>query len=244
MTDISSSLQIIVLHTIKHKENGVVVQCYTDRGGRESLFLKYSNKSKGKINLSQLHPLAILNVELSVLRLGSMHSIKEATPIIRLASIRGDVYKSSIALFISELILRSVREIEENAQLYSFLSNAILTLENLKTGIANFHPWFLVNFCRHLGYSPKIEHIPDGEVFDIVSAEYIKKPDIETICFNETDSLLLYRFIKANAHELDQIKIDGNKRYQFIGQMIRYLSFHLGAELKIESLDVLHEVFE
>ena len=88
MTGNSSSLQIIVLHTIKHKENGVIVQCYTDRGGRESLFLKYSNKSKGKINLSQLHPLAILNVELSLLRLGSMHSIKEATPIIRLASIR------------------------------------------------------------------------------------------------------------------------------------------------------------
>ena len=244
MTGNPSSLQIIVLHTIKHKENGVIVQCYTDRGGRESLFLKYSNKSKGKINLSQLHPLAILNVELSALRLGSMHNIKEAAPTIKLASIRGDIYKSSIALFISELILRSVREIEENAQLYSFLCNSILTLENLKTGTANFHPWFLVNFCRHLGYSPKIEHIPNREVFDIVTAEYITKPDIETICFDETDSMLLYRFFKAGTHELDQIKIDGNKRYQFIGQMIRYLSFHIGSELKIESLDVLHEVFK
>ncbi|HCV14940.1 MAG TPA: DNA repair protein RecO [Rikenellaceae bacterium] len=244
MTTTPSSLQIIVLHTIKHKENGLVVQCYTNRGGRESLFIKYSNKSKVKINLSQLHPLAILNAELSVMKLGSMQSIKEATPIVRLASIRGDIYKSSIALFISELIMRSIREIEENAQLYEFLSNAVLTLENIREGVSNFHPWFLVNFCRHLGYSPKIERMPQGELFDIVTAEYIRTPDSETICFDETDSMLLYRFFKASAQVLTQIKIDGKKRHQFIGQMIKYLSFHIGSELKIESLDVLHEVFE
>lgn len=244
MTTAASSFRAIVLHTIRHKENGLVLQCYTSRGGRESFYIRYSPRSKDKINISQLHPLAIVEIELSSLKMGTMANIREISSPIRLSSIRGDIYKSSIALFMCELILKSIREVEENPLLYAFLHNSVITLESMKEGVANFHPWFLVNFCGQMGYAPKIDKDPEDALFDIVSAEYVKYPQPDSICMNQADSALLYRFIEADSATLSSIRITGSVRYHFIGELLRYLSIHTGSELKIESLDVLHEVFE
>jgi DNA repair protein RecO (recombination protein O) len=244
MSGSTSSFRIVVLHTIKYKENGIIVQCYSERGGRESFFMKYSAKSKSRINISSLHPLAILEIQLSSHKMGSIDTIKEVVPVIKLTSLRSDIVKSSIALFISELIYKSVREVEANSALYTFLSESIDMLNRIEKGVANFHPWFTVNFCRHAGYSPDIKREPSGELFDIVSARYVSKEGPETICLDNTDTALLYSFFITPPEKLETIKITGKRRYTFTSQIIKYLGFHSGTDLKIESLDVLHEVFE
>ena len=52
--------QIIVLHTIKHGDTGIVVQCYSNTAGRTALYFRGSSKKMR--NAAILHKLNILDV--------------------------------------------------------------------------------------------------------------------------------------------------------------------------------------
>ncbi|PKO99519.1 MAG: DNA repair protein RecO [Bacteroidetes bacterium HGW-Bacteroidetes-8] len=238
------SFQLIVLHTIKHKESGIIVQGYSNRAGRETFFLRGGSKKIRGSNLSQLHPLSVIDVTLSSFKLSEIPIIKEFSPALRVNAIRGDLFKSAIALFISELVYKTIKEQEQNNDLYSFLVNSIKILEEIKFGTANFHPYFMIGFCRQIGYSPETTIQGDGMLFDIPSAKYISTTERGEYCFGPDESSLLYRLSATPLQEIASIKSTGNQRYMLIKEMIRYISFHTGFDVKIESLEVLHEVFE
>ena len=237
-----SNIRIIILHTIKYKESGIIVQGYSDRNGRESFFLRQSKNSKRGAVISQLHPLSIIDATPSSISFGDMTTIKEFSLPYKLESIRSNIFKSSIAIFISELLYKTIKEVEYNHKMFLFLIDAVLRLEAINSGTANFHIYFTVMLCKHLGYLPEIKDIPDGSFFDIPTASYtLSESDL---CFNAQNSSILARLASSNYNTLSDIKMTGVGRGGFINLMLRYLGFHAGYGIEIESLDILHEVFE
>ena len=232
------NFRIIVLHTIKYKESGIVVQGYSDRNGRESFFLKRGKRSS---ILSQLHPLSIIEATPSTFSFGNMTTIKEFVLPSRLESIRSNIFKSSIAIFISELISKTIREEEYNADMFFFLNKAITELEVIGDGLSNFHLYFTVMLCKYLGYLPEIKNIPDGYLFDIPSATFTSAAG--ELSFNSKNSAILALLAQTTYDKIAVFKMSGEGRGEFIRDMLRYLSFHTGHGIEIESLDVLHEVF-
>jgi len=236
------NIRIVVLHTIKYKESGVIVQGYSDRNGRESFFLKRSRNSKRGSLISQLHPLSIIEATPSSHSFGDMTTIREFFLPYRLESIRSNIFKSSIAIFISELLYKTIKEVEYNHKMYLFLTDAILRLEAINDGAVNFHVYFTVMLCKHLGYLPQIKGMPDNCLFDIPSASYASSGG--ELSFDAKNSAMLARLALSDYNSISEIKMTGTARGEFIKEMLRYLSFHSGYGIDIESLDVLHQVFE
>ena len=237
-----NNIRIIVLHTIKYKESGIIVQGYSNRNGRESFFLKRSKNSRRGSLISQLHPLSIIEATLSSYSFGDMTTIKEFYLPYKLESVRSNIFKSSIAIFISELLYKTIKEVEYNHRMYLFLTDAILRLETISSGTANFHAYFTIMLCKHLGYLPQIEKSTDRSFFDIPSASYVVSQS--ELSFDAKNSATLACFALSDYNNLSDIKMSGTARGEFIKEMLRYLSFHAGYGIDIESLDVLHEVFE
>ena len=164
-----SKFQIIVLHTIKHGDSGMVIQCYSDTAGRMSVYLRGASR-KGTV-LANLHRLNILDI-VTYSTGSSMPAIREMAPAVMLPSVRTDIYKNSIAIFISELLTKSIREVEPNPVLYNFLASSIQLLEHSREGIANFHIYFLVHLSKMMGFMPLDNYSPDTPVFNILSADF------------------------------------------------------------------------
>ncbi|MFA6770416.1 MAG: DNA repair protein RecO [Bacteroidales bacterium] len=240
----SETFKIIVLHTFKHKESGIILQGYTNRGGRESFFVKSGAKSLKKQPLSILHPLSIIEGVLSSRSFGELKTLKEFNSVHKLSSLRNSIPKAAIAIFISEIISKTIREIEQNREMFFFLEKSILDLEQIDEGAANFHLYFLVKYVALLGYMPEIPNISQGMLFDIYSAEYSKKQINRDLMFPQEESNLLWKLAHTEIDRLKEIKITGELRYRFLQEMIRYLSYHSDHEIKIGSLNILHEVFE
>ncbi|HBG54167.1 MAG TPA: hypothetical protein DDW70_08160, partial [Rikenellaceae bacterium] len=88
-----------------------------------------------------------------------------------LENLCSDVRKSSISLFISELLYKTVRESEENPELFRFVTNTILALDRAGTELADLHLHFAVHLCRYLGYAPDVEsYSEDRKYFHIGKA--------------------------------------------------------------------------
>ncbi|MBR5855730.1 MAG: DNA repair protein RecO C-terminal domain-containing protein [Bacteroidales bacterium] len=247
-----SKIQIVVLHTIKHGDNGVVIQCYSNTAGRTALYLRVS--ARNRVVLSNLHRLNILDVVIYN-NGSSMPVIRELAPAVRLDSLRTNIYKSTISIFLSELLVKCVRESEENIQLYNFLVSSINVLEHMEEGISNFHIHFMVHICKLLGFMPTDNYSLELSVFDVGRAMF-REPEFfydlreerlkavsDNRLFTPQQSQLLHELLNTRAIDVGELKCSGDMRLSFAKQMLNYISHHLGITFEVKSLDILHQVF-
>lgn len=243
--------RIIVLHTIKHGDTGIVVQCYSNAAGRCSLYFRASKKTN---NASLLHKLNILDVVSYSSGTMSMPTIKEIAVPYNLSSLRSDIYKSSIAIFISELLGKTVRESESNPHLFSFIESSIQILEHIDEGVANFHIHFLTHLCKMLGFMPLDNYSTSTPLFDIAVAKFTPEPyglpAYGTQHIGKRESQMLHSLMNTPSTNLgrlicgnEPLSINGELRLSYAKRMIEYISHHIGNTIEIKSLDILHQIF-
>ncbi len=95
-----------------------------------------------------------------------LHRFREVRSGLVLQSLPFDVRKSTIALFMAEVLYRLVKESEPNPNLFEFVWRSVEALDALGEGTANFHIWFLARLSRFLGFGPGNSYA-SGDWFDI-----------------------------------------------------------------------------
>ena len=237
--------RIIVLHLTKYGDSGLIVHAIDRETGRTSLFLRGAGRGRNSSATALLHPLSIHQAVTVTSSAGRMPYLREYAPVRNLANLRTDIVKSSIALFISEILYRSIRESDTDTQLFDWLEDAIVMLDALDDGAANFHLWFLTGLAVRTGFRPENNYSPERPLFDPQAARFVETgPWRETSdLFSETHSLLLHQSLSLPPAEFLALRLASTTRRSFAELMIRYLSWHWGIQPDIKSLDVLHAVF-
>ena len=227
--------RIIVLHTIKHSDSGMVVQCYSDVKGRSACYFFAGGKHSKS---AMMFPLSMLDVVLFSRHQegNTMPVIKEAAPVCQLPNLKTDIRKGAISIFMCELLLKTLKESSPDPSLFVFLSNSIMLLEAVDEGVENFHLHFAVNLCKVLGYMPEDNY--SGPSFP-------PNPTVgqEAFCFQPEESLLLHQIMSTPLAALREITCSGQMRNRFLGKIIDYLSFHTSLRIELKSLAVLRELF-
>src|ERR1700750_1569339 len=108
----------IVLHTIKYSETSVIAKIYTERFGLVSYIVKGVRSAKSKSKASLLQPLTLLEMEVSPRETKQFQFIKEFRRAYNYRAIPFDIMRSSVALFLLEVISKSIREHEENTEMF------------------------------------------------------------------------------------------------------------------------------
>lgn len=232
-------MQFIVLNTIKYGDKAFVVQAYSRECGRISLFLRGTGRNSNY--RAWMHKLSLMEAEL-VEREGGMPVIKEMRPVRELCSIRSSIMKGGIAIFISELVLKAVREEEANAGMYAFLTRAVEMLEECREGTANFPVYFMTHFCRISGFAPSDNFSALSRFFSPLLGRFVREDESAGALFAEDLSLLLHKLLSPPEGGLGGISSNGETRYKLAGRLLEYLSMHLGTPIELKSLDILHEI--
>jgi DNA repair protein RecO (recombination protein O) len=127
-----------------------------------------------------------------------------------------------MSLFLSEVLLRTVKDGQTEDGLYPWCVRSILTLDGLQNDFSNFHVRFLLEFAGALGFSPTFGDIAP---------------------FAEKHLGLLKPFLTADFSESMLIPLRGEDRNALCEDLLRYLEYHTESSLRIHSLAVLREVF-
>ena len=236
--------EIVVLHKTKYKDSGLIVHGYSNTGGRQGFIVRKGGSFKNYAAISQLHPLSIIEAELAPGEKGDLKTIREFRTVFNLSNIRTNITKSTIAIFISELIYRSIKEVEQSRDLFGFIKKSVILLEEVEENYSNFHLWFIVEFARMIGYSPEDNYSSKNEYFDISNACFCSSPVLGGTCFDTTNSHILHSILNSKEESINLLKISGKQRYCFINDMINYIGYHMGHSINIQSLEILREVFE
>ena len=229
----------IVISSLKYQEKSLIVKCFTQSEGLKSYFVRdafSSRKSNQKIAYFQ--PLTILEIEAIHKNKGTLENFKEIKIATPFQSIYADIYKSTIALFISEILHHSIHEEEKNEALFTFLETALNWLDT-HNDIANFHLILLLEITKYFGFYPDISQL-ENPFFEIREGVFIPFQAVNSL--SEHESSLLKKLIELR-FESDKKTFHSSERQIILKILIEYYGFHLEGFKKPKSLEVLREVF-
>jgi DNA repair protein RecO (recombination protein O) len=180
-----------------------------------------SKSTKSKIALYQ--PLTLLDLVVYHRENAGIMRIKEIKCLHPYQTLTMDVRKSSIALFISEMINKCIKEESHAAELCDFLIKSLITLDQLAEPIENFHLTFLIQLSKYLGFGPQnVNEVLGGR---LVSAE---------------EEVILKRLLDSD-HVLS-VSISYHSRKNLLDALVRFYSSHIENFGEARSVQVLHEV--
>jgi len=233
----------VVLHTVKYGENSLVAYLLTDLLGRENYLVQGIRTAKGKGNRAALfQPLFLLEFEGYETPRSQLHRMKEVRSFRPLATIPFDARKSTVSLFMAEVLYRLVREVEPQSPLFDFVCRAVAALDGLQEGVANSHLWFLVQMSAFLGFYPGNEYLPEAR-FDIREGLFVPGIPSHPFMLSPENTHILHRLMACSEAELGAVKLNRGQRVEFLDGMLSYFGYHLDAIHHVRSLHILREVF-
>ena len=102
----------IVLHSVTYSETSLVVKIYTEAFGLQSYLLKGAKGKRSSFRPVFFQPLNLLDAVVYKNEKTALQSMKEVQLAHPFRSIPFDIRKSSIALFLNEILYKSIREEE------------------------------------------------------------------------------------------------------------------------------------
>ena len=145
----------IVFHSIKYGENGIIVKIFTESSGLQSYIINSVRSKKGKFKSSVFEPLSLVELVSEQKENRSLQRLKEIRTQPVFHSIPDDIVKSSILLFLNEVLYKSIQQQGHiDHPLFNFIFNSIQILD-LEINInPDFHLFFMVHLTKYLGFFP------------------------------------------------------------------------------------------
>jgi DNA repair protein RecO (recombination protein O) len=233
----------VVLHHIKYKEDSAIVHMYTDLHGRQTYLINGVRGKKGQNRANILQPLFFLEMEVYHKPYREMHRIKEFNQYITFRNLPFDLNKSTQAMFIAEVLSRSLKEEEPNPELFEFLLHSIQWLDTSEKYFSLFHLLFLVQLTKYLGFNPENNYSSQVSYFDLRNGQFTGNEQIHPDIINREVSLHFHHLMKKSFSNLQSLRIEHTIRAQLTDSLLDYYRFHIQDFGKLRSLAVLKEIF-
>jgi DNA repair protein RecO (recombination protein O) len=180
-----------------------------------------SKSSKSKIALFQ--PLTLLDMVVYHREHANINRIKEVKCLTPFASIQYDARKSSIAMFLNELLNKCIKEESHAQEVYQFLESSLLTLDHQEDNFENFHLIFLLKLSRYLGFGTT-------DVLELCGRRPVAKEELQLLTILLTCDLAT------------PVPMSLQQRRELTDLIILFYRDHLDTLGEIKSIPVLKDV--
>ena len=226
----------IVFQAIKYKDNQIIAKIFTERYGLKAFIVRSGKSAKTSV-MPLLQPLSIVELTTHTKENSSLLQLKQ----LRLATPFSDIpfnpIKSSIVLFLDEILTKTIAEDYQNDDLFTFIEYALHTHE-----IKNFHLWYLMELSRHYGFYPSIEDHSDMYFDFNTGSSQDFKPSHPNFLEGKSKELW-FKLVDQKFEDISQIPLTSEDRRKMLEQLVKYIQLHLENLREIKSLDVLRELF-
>lgn len=232
----------IVLKTTNYSESSVVVQVFTDKFGLQSYLINGVKKPKSKVKLNMLQPLHLLEMVVYHKPTGNLQRISELRNQPVLQSIPYDVIKSCLAMFINEVLYKSLKLHYEDEPLFNYIYNAVELLDRTEEGLANFHLFFLLRLTKYLGFYPDRTLESGAKFFDLKEGAYTKIQPLHRFIIDESLIFDFTELIGATFEKLSFLSIKSQNRKALLSKILDYYALHIESFGEVKSHLILEEV--
>jgi len=234
----------IVLHTVKYSESSIIAKVYTEKFGLLSFLVHGVRKSHSKTSINLFQHLSLIEIDFNFKPSSNIQHIKEIRSDYLFTNIPFDITKSSVGLFINEIVYRSIHEEEANQELFDFLYNSIriLDLSSDKTGY--FHLLFAIQFTKYLGFFPINNYSENNRFFNMRDGVFQSFISDVNLSLNADHSFYLSKLLEHKFDDAEELSIPYSIKISLIESIIDFYKIHLTFFKDIKSHHVLSEILK
>lgn len=229
----------IVLHSIKYSETSIICKIFTEALGLQS-YLVQGVRSASKTNKAALfRPLSLLElVVYNKKESKGLHRIKEFNRGYVYTDLPFNIRKSTQALFVSEVLYHCIKEGEHDPEMYQFITDWLVQLDQTTDKVANYHLIFMAELSAHLGFRPEGTYSDTTQLFDIIQGQFVPIPPNHHHYLDVKQSRHLSEMLKGNW----QHPMNGAERGILLEQLIDFFRYHIDGFPELRSHKILKEV--
>jgi DNA repair protein RecO (recombination protein O) len=233
----------IVLKTVKYSDTSVICKIYTEGLGIRSYIINGIRSSKSKQKASLVQPLNLLHLVVYQRELKNLQRIKELRPAWVYQSLPFDMKKGAVALFIIEILNKALKEETGNSELFDFVFNTFVALDEYTESVALFHHTFLLSFSKYLGFYPGLHENKNPHYFDMQEGFFVADIPRHPYWMNEVSTGHLLQLMQSTGKGLSRLKIPYGLRKKLLNDLLQYFALHLENFGKVHAHTILEIVF-
>jgi DNA repair protein RecO (recombination protein O) len=222
----------IVLNSIRYGDTSIIVKIFTRELGLKSYLVNGVRKMGKGSKIALYQPLTLLDLVVYEKENAGLQRISEAKLQRPHQRIPFDISRTSIALFMTEVIGRSIYENYQNEGLFDFYSDSVAVLDQEPTKLSIFPLVFLIEQAKFLGFSPEDAH---GFILESKTQPFGSE-ELELV------TKTLHTLLQERYHS--QIKIPVTLRRKLLDHLLDFYVEHLDNPSLFKSLGVIRQLME
>ena len=228
----------IVLRTIKFSETSIIAKIYTRVFGLQSYIVKGVRGEKSKNKAAAFQPGNILQLDVYKRNNKDLNFIKEYRLLHFFPSVRLDILKSAMLLFMLEVLNKSLKEEHANEAIFDFVENTFIELDGAEKLNLNFHLQFLIDLSGYLGFRPSGDYNIVYSRFDMEEGMFVNNNHASKYFIEDPFSKWLYEMLSGQQPE----GLNNSTREQFLEHLLIFYKLHLHEFGNVNAHRILHEV--
>lgn len=229
----------IVLQAIKYGDKKFILKLFSKHHGLITAAAAVGNSPSSKIKPGIIAPMNLLEVQFTSRQNKDVQQLTEASCYYIHSSINGSLAKLSIAQFLNEVLLRSVKEQAANTALFDFAETCIKYLDESNNGFVNLHVYFLSELTKYLGFEPNNNYSVNNCYFDCREGQFVSMSLSFPLGLDKEESLLFSEALKS---DFLTAKFSNHQRQKLLEIFTAYYQAHIPGFTQLKSLEVLKEV--
>ena len=234
----------IVFSYTEYRETSLVVKIYTELFGIQSYIVNSVRKKNPKLTIGLFQPLTLVDLVVYHKESQGLHRISEIRPMPPHSSIPFDVIKSTIVLFLNEVLGKAIKEEEESLLLFEFLFNSIQLLDVQEPVSNDFHLVFLMRLTRYLGFYPISNFSIDNKIFNLMDGKFQSEIPLHPYYLNEIAATNFSKLIAGSTDLSFNLNLLLADKKILIENILEYYRLHITGFMNVKSHKILEQIFE
>lgn len=232
----------IALRITSYAENSVVAHLYTENFGLQSYLINGAKKPKAKIHVNMLQPLHLLDLVVYHKNNNNLQRIKEAQQSPALRTIPINIIKSSLAMFLNEVLYKVLKHQNPDPYLFNFIHRSILWLDESEVNLANFHLVFFIKLSKYLGFLPQPNNFKKPYM-DLVDGIFVQNLPAHIHVLQEPHTSLFHALMSVSYDDASSVTIKHEDRIYLLEKILDFYKLHTENFGTVNSLYILEELF-
>lgn len=236
----------IVLRTVKYGETSAIVTIFTELFGIQSYMVNGVRSSKPTAKGNLFQPGNILELVVYHYEQKTIQRISEFKLGYIYTSLHFNIVKNTVALYLIELLQKSLKQPEQHLELYYFSEAALSALDQAPLGIAaNIPLYFTLKLAEQLGFRLNGRYSEYAPFLDLQEGSFTDLPPHHNNYLDSANSEVTDRLFQCREWEqLGDIVMNKDKRRKLLYSYLDFFKLHMPDFQELNSPPILHEILD
>ena len=228
----------VVLHHLNYSETSIIAKIYTEQFGLQSFMVKGVRRNKSRMRMNLFGPLSLVEMVMVYKEKSTLQHLREINSFYPATGIAADMRRASLAIFINELLYKSIHGEEPDFALFAFIVDSVKYLDATTDRLAFYHMNFALELTQFLGFSPHDNFSAHNRFFDLQEGAFITATPQHPFFLDEILSVYWHKLLSQQAPD----EWSSALRDALLLRILDYYRLHLPEFREMKSPDILKEV--